>query len=181
MKRNSLKWTPPPGLPRHANLQNQGSRNKQKKRKKNRKRKVTVKRMKWTNYISGMLAVSQALCQCLLHSVSLYCFVPIWNKGVLYCLLLWLLHNRHSSKRLPRKSSGRRLIKDDMTRPCLSATGLFELTRRLSLFNLTYLLLLGKNAAYFCAVCVVLYKRRNSESDRSQSTKPGKVNKPRAS
>ncbi|KAL6490287.1 hypothetical protein MHYP_G00006320 [Metynnis hypsauchen] len=46
--------------------------------------------------------------------------------------------------------------------------GSVALVHRLYLFSLTYLTLLGKNVLYFCAVCVILYKKRagNSETVR---------------
>ncbi|KAG7329928.1 hypothetical protein KOW79_006150 [Hemibagrus wyckioides] len=37
--------------------------------------------------------------------------------------------------------------------------GFFELSRRLYLFNVTYVILLVKNVIYFCTVLVLLYKR----------------------
>ncbi|KAL7879878.1 hypothetical protein SRHO_G00021320 [Serrasalmus rhombeus] len=61
--------------------------------------------------------------------------------------------------------------------------GSVALVHRLYLFSLTYLTLLGKNMLYFCAVCVILYKKRagNSETVSRKSSQPEQVNKPRAS
>ncbi|XP_072544734.1 uncharacterized protein [Salminus brasiliensis] len=57
------------------------------------------------------------------------------------------------------------------------------IVRKLYLFSVTYMALLGKNVVYFCAVCVLLYKRRagNSKSVSSESTRPEQVNKSQVS
>ncbi|KAL7876315.1 hypothetical protein AOLI_G00112780 [Acnodon oligacanthus] len=72
---------------------------------------------------------------------------------------------------------------EDKEREQEEKDGSVALVHRLYLFSLTYLTLLGKNVLYFCAVCVILYKKRagNSETVSRKSSQPGQVKKPRAS
>ncbi|MCI4377667.1 hypothetical protein PGIGA_G00206160 [Pangasianodon gigas] len=44
-------------------------------------------------------------------------------------------------------------------------SGLFELSRSLYLFSVTYVILLVKNVLYFCTVSVLLYKRNSANKD----------------
>ncbi|XP_053089602.1 uncharacterized protein LOC113540011 [Pangasianodon hypophthalmus] len=48
-------------------------------------------------------------------------------------------------------------------------TGLFELSRSLHLFSVTYVILLVKNVLYFCTVSVLLYKRNSANMEMFKS------------